>query len=54
MGVRTLSRDPVAELLEATPADAEVAVYDLFTGQRVFAWPGRDACAAPTSCPARE
>ena len=54
MGIATLSRDPVAKLREATPAAAEVALYDLFTGRCVFAWPSRDACAAPVSCPARE
>jgi hypothetical protein len=51
--------EPIAEIGKAfarggTPADAEVALYDLFTGQCVFAWPSRDACAAPTSCPALE
>ena len=50
--------EPIAEIgkafaREGTSAAAEVALYDLFTGQCVFAWPSRDGCAAPTSCPAR-
>jgi len=51
--------EPIAEIgkafaREGTPAGAEVALYDLFTGQCMFAWPSRDACAAPTTCPARD
>ena len=51
--------EPIAEIgkafaREGTPAAADVALYDLFTGQCVFAWPSRDACAMPTRCPARE
>jgi len=48
--------EPIAALgkafaREASGADAEVALYDLFTGRCVFAWPGRDGCAPPTTCP---
>ena len=51
--------EPIAEIgkafaREGSAAGAEVALYDLFTGQCVFAWPSREACAAPTTCPARE
>ncbi len=51
--------EPIAEIGKAfaragTPAASEIALYDLFTGQCVFAWPSRDACAAPTLCPARQ
>lgn len=52
--VTTLSRDPGEEPREGTPAAADVALYDLFTGQCVFAWPSRAACAMPIGCPARE
>ena len=51
--------EPIAEIgmafaRDRSSATADVELYDLFTGQCVFAWPSRDSCAMPTRCPARE
>ena len=54
MGVTTLSRDPGEKLPEESPEGADVALYDLFTGECQFAWPNRDACPEPAPCPERE
>jgi len=54
MGVATLSRDPGDELPGESPEGADVALYDLFTGECQFAWPNRDACPEPPPCPTRE
>jgi hypothetical protein len=54
LGVATLSRGPGDELPGNIPEGADVALYDLFTGECQFAWPNRDACPEPPPCPDRE
>ena len=54
LGITTLSRDPGDELPQESPEGADVALYDLFTGECQFAWPNRDACPEPPPCPTRE
>jgi len=53
-GVMTLSRAPGDELPVEAPEGADVALYDLFTGECQFAWPNRDACPEPPPCPTPE
>lgn len=54
LGFGTLSRGPGGELPAEAPEGADVALYDLFTGECQFAWPNRDACPEPPPCPAGE
>jgi hypothetical protein len=53
-GAATLLRASDANLPEETPEGADVALYDLFTGECQFAWPNRDACPEPPPCSVRE
>lgn len=54
LGAATLLRESDAQLAAETPEGADVALYDLFTGECQFAWPNRDACPEPPPCPVRE
>jgi hypothetical protein len=54
LGTATLDRDPGDELTDEGPEGADVALYDLFSGECQFAWPNRDACPEPPPCPVRE
>jgi hypothetical protein len=54
IGAATLVRKQADELAEEGPEGADVALYDLFTGECQFAWPNRDACPEPPPCPVRE
>jgi hypothetical protein len=54
MGVATLSRAPGEELPGEAAEGADVALYDLFTGECQLTWPNRDACPEPPPCPTPE
>jgi len=54
LGATTLLRSDDAKLPDETPAGADIALFDLFTGECQFAWPDRDACPEPPPCAARE
>jgi hypothetical protein len=54
LGPTTLLRESDAALAAEAPEGADVALYDLFTGECQFAWPNRDACPEPPPCPLRE
>ena len=54
LGPATLLRAAEANLPEETPEGADVALYDLFSGECQFAWPNRDACPEPPPCEPRE
>lgn len=54
LGATTLVRKSGDALAEEGPEGADVALYDLFTGECQFAWPNRDACPEPPPCPVRE
>lgn len=54
LGPTTLLRESDEKLAAEAPEGADVALYDLFTGECQFAWPNRDACPEPPPCPVRE
>ena len=54
VGATTLVRKDGDALADEGPEGADVALYDLFTGECHFAWPKRDACPEPPPCPVRE